>query len=177
MLLDLREIRQPETRVDRVYAVGELATDRDDDYRLTTPLVLRLRVLKDGDKYRLLGGLQGTLELACGRCLEPFPLAVDLAIDLLYLPDSRNQGEGEFEITDEDLSTGFYRDEAIDLDAMVREQCQLALPMKPLCRDDCRGLCVECGTNLNHGTCSCDVRWRDPRLAVLESLRRRDRES
>jgi uncharacterized protein len=53
---------------------------------------------------------------------------------------------------------------------MLREQFYLAIPMRPLCREDCKGLCPHCGTNWNTGTCACDVRWQDPRLAGLQSL-------
>ena len=52
----------------------------------------------------------------------------------------------------------------------MREQLYLALPMKPLCREDCRGLCAECGANLNLTTCGCARRWEDPRLAGLRAL-------
>jgi uncharacterized protein len=53
----------------------------------------------------------------------------------------------------------------------MREQFYLALPMKPLCRDDCRGLCGVCGTNLNHVMCGCKREWDDPRFAVLKALK------
>lgn len=170
MLLDLREMRGSEDRVARTYEVGRLPAERDDDYVVTAPVRLQCRVLKDGDKYRLVGRIVSTLQLRCCRCLEPFDVATDLPIDLLYLPQRENQGEGESEISDEDLSTAFYRDDQIDLDMLVREQFQLSLPMKPLCRDTCQGLCPVCGTNRNHERCSCDTRWRDPRLAALEGL-------
>ena len=75
-----------------------------------------------------------------------------------------------WKIAEEDLSTAFYRDEQIDFELMLREQFQLLLPMKPLCRTDCRGLCLACGTNLNSEQCSCDTSWHDPRLAALETL-------
>ena len=84
------------------------------------------------------------------------------------LMDSR--GAGDSEIAEEDLSIAFYRDFQIDLLQLVHEQCRLALPMKPLCRDACRGLCPVCGTNLNERTCNCETAWRDPRLAALEAL-------
>jgi uncharacterized protein len=170
MLLDLGEIRGSENRVDRTYSVGELRSEVDDAYRVNAPVALQARLLKDGDKFRLTGRVDTTLQLACCRCLEPFDRVVGLLIDLLYLPQDLNDGEDESEISAEDLSTAFYRDEQIDLDALVREQFQLALPMKPLCGDDCRGLCAQCGINLNTGRCSCETGWRDPRLAALESL-------
>jgi uncharacterized protein len=170
MLLDLREVRGSEDRVERTCAVGDLASEPRDDYAVAAPVQLSVRVLKDGVKYRLAGHVTTTIRLECCRCLEAFAVPVDLPIDLLYLPHSENGGEGELEITDEDLSTAFYREEQIDLDLMIREQLQLSLPMKPLCRDDCDGLCPVCGINRNREHCSCDTRWRDPRLAALETL-------
>ena len=65
---------------------------------------------------------------------------------------------------------GFSAVDEIDLGHLMREQFYLALPMKPLCGDDCRGLCPVCGTNLNRGRCQCKREWEDPRLAVLKTL-------
>ncbi len=170
MLLDLREVRGSEDRVERTLDLGDLETESGDDYTVAAPVRLSLRLLKDGVKYRLVGNVTTTLRQHCGRCLEGFGLATDLPIDLMYLPHSENSGEGELELSDEDLSTAFYREEQIDLAQMVREQFQLSLPMKPLCRDDCDGLCPACGINRNLERCSCDTSWRDPRLAALETL-------
>ena len=103
---------------------------------------------KDDDRFRLVGRLSTRLELACSRCLEPFEVPVDAAIDLRYLPQALAGNRDED--PDHDPSTTFYSDDRIDLGQMVREQCYLALPMKPLCRADCQGLCPMCGTNLNH---------------------------
>ena len=102
------------------------------------------------------------------------PYPVDLPFDLLYLPHQRNAGEGEIEVEDDDLTTAYYRDEQIDLGQLVVEQFLLAIPMKPLCRESCRGLCPECGTNLNMSTCSCVRAWSDPRLDGLKSLLDKD---
>ncbi len=170
MLLDLREMRGSEDRVERTFDLRALATDSGDDYTVAAPVRLSLRRLKDGVKYRLVGSVTATLRQQCCRCLEGFNVATDLPVDLMYLPHSENSGEGESELSDEDLSTAFYREEQIDLEQMVREQFQLSLPMKPLCRDDCGGLCPACGINRNRESCSCDTSWRDPRLAALETL-------
>ena len=71
---------------------------------------------------------------------------------------------------DDDLSVAYYRDGQIDLSQLMDEQFYLALPMKPLCREHCKGLCPSCGTNLNEAACDCQVRWEDPRLAGLKAL-------
>jgi uncharacterized protein len=80
--------------------------------------------------------------------------------------------EEEREVEEDDLETSYYRDDQVDLSELLREQFYLALPMKPLCRDDCKGLCAQCGTNLNTGTCDCHPAWDDPRLAPLKQLKR-----
>ena len=98
-------------------------------------------------------------------------------LDLRYVPQAENTGEVEQEIGDDDLATAYYREGMLDLVELMREQFVLALPMKPLCAEDCRGLCPECGTNLNKGQCGCTPRWEDPRLAALKSLLPREKEN
>jgi uncharacterized protein len=68
------------------------------------------------------------------------------------------------------LTTAYYVDDQIDLGQLMSEQFHLVLPMKPLCRETCRGLCPQCGTNLNAGSCECRTTWEDPRLAPLKAL-------
>jgi len=78
--------------------------------------------------------------------------------------------QGETELAEEDINTAFYRDGVIDLGELLHEQFYLTLPMKPLCREDCKGLCPVCGANWNQTTCACERRWEDPRLAGLKAL-------
>jgi uncharacterized protein len=112
-----------------------------------------------------------TIELACSRCLEDYALPVDEAFDVLYLPHAPTGAGEERAVEDDDLSTAFYDDNVIDLGQLMQEQCYLAVPMKPLCKEDCRGLCPQCGTNFNTASCDCRTSWVDPRLAVLDQLR------
>jgi uncharacterized protein len=97
--------------------------------------------------------------------------------ELRYVPAVENTGEGEREIGDEDLTTAFHRDGMLDVMDLLREQFMLALPMKPLCSDDCRGLCPECGANLNRTECGHTPKWEDPRLAPLKGLLNREKEN
>jgi uncharacterized protein len=170
MVLDLHGIRGSEEQVDRVYPSSAFSTEVDADYILARAVRLTLKVRKDYDKYQLVGRLRTTVRQTCCRCLDGFDESVDLAVDLLYLPKSANQGEAESEIVDEDLTTAFYTDDEIDLGQLVREQLQLTLLMKPLCYGKCRGLCPMCGINLNKECCECTAEWRDPRLAALRTL-------
>jgi uncharacterized protein len=176
MTLDLTQFRQPETDLVRTFAPEEFA-GRTSQFRVVEPVNLTLTVHKDHARYRLVGRLTTTLEQSCSRCLEPFREPVDARFDIRYLPQSDNAGEAEREVEEDDLSDAFYRDDQIDLRQLMEEQFYLALPMKPLCRVDCKGLCPNCGTNLNDATCDCEIRWEDPRLAGLKALINRDKDN
>jgi uncharacterized protein len=176
MNLDLTQFRQPETDVSRRYD-PEAFEGRTREFRIVEPVELQFKVHKDKDRYRLVGTVKTVLEHACSRCLEPFRQPVDSHFDIRYLSQTENTGEEENEVEEDDLSDAFYRDEQIDLQHLMEEQFYLALPMKPLCREDCKGLCPNCGTNLNVATCDCQVRWEDPRLAGLKALMNRDKDN
>ena len=169
MQLDLTRYRQPVSEFARTFKPEEVAGDGD-AYRIVAPVDLAFEIHKDKDKFRLVGTVTTQLELACSRCLEPFRLPVAAPFDLRYLPASEVSTEPEREVDDADLETSYYENDAIDLNELLREQFYLVLPMKPLCRDDCRGLCPQCGTNLNTGSCDCAPVWEDPRLAPLKNL-------
>jgi uncharacterized protein len=170
LALNLSKIRTPHERFEQVYAPEQLAAGGD-SFRIVAPVSLAFDIYKDKDQFRLVGGVQTTLELPCSRCVEPFTWPIDSTFDLRYQPHAQNTGEGELEIEEDDLTTAFYENETIDLGHLIREQFYLSLPMKPLCRVDCQGLCANCGTNLNRNTCDCKSEWEDPRLAALRMLK------
>ena len=170
MNLDLRAIKGSRDTVRRVLSGASLSQGGADQYGVADTVTLDLEVRKDGSKYRVVGRLDAALELECCRCLESFRWVVRVDVDLLYVPATCNTGDSEVQIEESDLRTAFYRDDQIDLTLLTHEQFQLALPMKPLCRDDCQGLCAVCGGNRNTTECQCVERWEDPRLAGLKSL-------
>jgi uncharacterized protein len=169
LALNLGRIRTPHERFEQTYAPGQL--ESTDDFRVVEPVSLAFDIAKDNQQFRLVGTVRTTLEMPCSRCLELFIMPIDQAFDLRYQPHAQNSGEGEREIEEDDLTTAFYENDEIDLGHLMREQFYLALPMKPLCRADCQGLCPVCGTNLNKGACSCKREWEDPRFAALKKLK------
>ena len=170
LLLDLSRFRGGEERVDRRFEPDTVSVPQE-DFRLVSPVVFGADVRKDARKVRLVGRLATVLELGCGRCLEPYRLEVDAPLDLLFLPEEAETGKADGEVTDADVGVSFYKDDEIDLGDVVREQCYLALPMKPLCREECAGLCPTCGINRNRETCQCQPTWVDPRMEALRRLR------
>jgi uncharacterized protein len=177
MLFDLNRLHGSRQHVDRTFPPSAF-DPQDEDYRVAVPVELSMDVEKSSaDTFRVSGRAKTRLELVCGRCLEPFEVPVDTSFDLRYVPQETNSGEGEREIGEEDLATAYYRDDTLDVIDLLREQFQLTLPMKPLCSEECRGLCRECGANLNRTTCDCDPKWEDPRLAPLKGLLNRTKEN
>jgi uncharacterized protein len=120
------------------------------------------------------GHLRAALELECGRCLESYTLPLDQELELFYLPhrpEDRDESEDEVELSDRDMVVAYYEGERLDLGEVLREQLFLAVPLRPLCREDCRGLCAACGANRNVVSCACTPEMpADPRLAVLGRL-------
>ena len=176
MRLDLGKIRTSHEHFERVFPPEAFAApngDKGDEFTISAPVKLAFEIFKDKSTFRLAGSTQTTLEVPCSRCLETMSVAVDASFDLRYQPHSTNVGNGddEQEIEEDDLTTAFYQNDEIDLEQLMREQFYLALPMKPLCSESCRGLCPVCGTNLNKGSCDCKRDWEDPRLAALKELR------
>ena len=173
MLLDLNKIHGPRERYEKVYAPGAFSAD-EEAFRVVDPVSLAFDILKDKQHFQLSGAVTTRLELPCSRCLELFRAPVDSRFDLRYQPHAHPAGSGheeERQIEEDDLSTAFYDNDEIDLGQLMREQFYLSLPMKPLCGDDCLGLCPVCGTNLNRGRCQCKREWEDPRLAVLKTFK------
>jgi uncharacterized protein len=171
MQLELTRYRQPLSHFQRTFQPEEVAQEGD-AYQIVAPVDVDFDIHKDKDRFRLEGTVRTMLELPCSRCLEPFRMPVESAFDLRYLPASAMTTEEESAVADEDLETSYYRDDVIDLNELLREQFYLVLPMKPLCDEDCRGLCPQCGANLNVGACGCAVEWNDPRLAALKDMKR-----
>jgi uncharacterized protein len=169
MKLDLTRYRQPVNHFARTFQPDEVGGDAD-AYQIVEPVELEFDIHKDKDKFRLVGRVRTQLELSCSRCVEPFRFPIDAGFDQRYLPSSAASTEVEREVEDDDLETSYYGDDQIDLSELMHEQFYLALPMKPLCTEDCKGLCAQCGTNLNTGTCDCAPVWEDPRLAALKAI-------
>jgi uncharacterized protein len=128
------------------------------------------QIIKD---IRLRGRLSTGLELQCARCLEPVPQQVKRDFELLYRPLGADAGKDELSVTDAEAEIGYYQGEGVLLEDVLREQVLLALPLKVTCRGDCKGLCPQCGKNLNQEQCSCSHEVEDPRWAALKDVRSR----
>lgn len=137
-----------------------------------------LDLYADGSHAFASGTFKGYLTVACSRCVGPVRIDLDEKLRVTFMPPGEMPSEDEepaadsegAEVRDEDLDTFAFDGEKIDLEPVFREQFVLAVPFAPLCREDCKGLCPQCGIDRNTGTCSCE-KPIDPRLAALKGLK------
>jgi len=116
------------------------------------------------------GSMSVTLILTCSRCLEEFEFdVVESFRDEFFPVEVLNYTEKE--LSKRELDTLFYARGEIDLSLVYLEKAYLSIPMKPLCREDCRGICPVCGKNLNEGSCGCEVKRVDPRWSALLEIK------
>ena len=127
-------------------------------------------VEKTGDNVFVRGDLRGHLEVPCARCLASASIDLAAPIHMTYGRATDEELAAEVEMTDDDVDFSTFDGEEIDLGALFREQILLAIPMTPLCRPECKGLCSQCGKDLNEGPCTCE-RPADPRLGALKGIK------
>jgi len=139
------------------------------------PLAIALRVYRVGEMIEVEGAIQTRVRLACGRCLVEYdePLASRFTLTFAReLPDvSDDSEEGEIELSAEEMGLIPFSGDEIDLGDALAEQVLMALPMRPLCRTECRGLCPHCGANLNEVDCGCVSPVFNPKFAALKDLK------
>ena len=112
---------------------------------------------------RLKGKFAGKFQVPCARCLEPVELPLAADFDLVFRPLGADSGAPERSITADEAEIGYYQKDSLLLEDVLREQVLLSLPVRTLCKPDCKGLCPHCGANRNLQPCSCDAGAKDPR--------------
>jgi uncharacterized protein len=139
------------------------------DYTIEAPVKVHVEYYRAGQELFFAGQIRGTVIGRCARCVEAYTFELEKDFSLVLV--ARRDLPAEVELNEEDLDLSFYQGDTVDLSPLVREQLLLALPTRPLCREACKGLCPQCGVNLNLQTCQCSTAVEDPRLAVLRALK------
>lgn len=174
MFVDINELRDRDEPllVVKDFTEGELDVAKD-IRGLRRPVHSECQVSLLGEKIHVEGLLGADLELTCVRCLKAFGSSIEREFSVDYQPDPMVREGEEFSLTYSDLDIDFYRDQRLDVSGLISEQVVLAVPMKPVCHEQCKGLCDQCGADLNEGDCDCKPCGVDPRFAVLEGLKKR----
>jgi DUF177 domain-containing protein len=147
-----------------------LARGGKHEYLVKAPLRVLLSYYRAGTQIFVSGTLDAATKTSCSRCAEDFDLPRRRHFRYVLAPKVMSDNH-DIALTAEDLEFSFYQGDEIDLSPLIREQALLAMAERPLCAEQCRGLCAQCGANLNQGDCGCTPIDLEPRLAVLRTLK------
>ncbi len=135
--------------------LGELQWRKGEEFRLYSPVSFNLKVTKSQRNIFLKGNVCTNLTLKCSRCLKEidYPLISDL--EYTFCPTKEKEFVDDLELNSEDMEFSFYQGEDIDISQVIIEHIIMAIPFKPLCQSLCKGLCPNCGIDLNEDICEC----------------------
>jgi uncharacterized protein len=170
MILDVSSL--PEEETGHEWLIGpEFFMDCPAPVPLKGPVRAEGRVLKSGETIYFSAEASGEFELVCSLCAKSFVAPVEVSVEAVFTPGPAGV-EKEKDAGEDagDTETVYYAGDAVDLFPPLRDQITLAEPMRPLCREDCKGLCLICGADLNKTKCECKVTSGDPRFAGLKNL-------
>ncbi len=122
---------------------------------------------------RLRGQFSGRVHVPCARCVEPVEIPLAAEFDLIFRPVGADSDMGERSISAPETEIGYYQKDSLALEDVLREQVLLSLPVRTLCKPDCKGLCPRCGANRNSQPCHCEESPSDLRWEALAGLRSR----
>jgi uncharacterized protein len=138
------------------------------EFRIAGPVAVEMSYYRAGTELFLEGELTAMTAASCARCAEEFETPSTRSFRYILMPRALVSTGDE---RGDDLEFAVYDGDEVDLTPLVQEQVLLALPTRPLCREDCRGLCPRCGINLNEHQCDCRGDQLESRLAVLRTLK------
>ena len=115
------------------------------------------------------GAFSALIDICCSRCLENTKLSIGNDFAYTLIP-SKTETVEDLELKPEELEVSYYHGDFIDLTTIICEQIILQIPIKALCNEECKGLCQQCGTNLNISSCNCSSNYLDSRMTVLKNF-------
>jgi uncharacterized protein len=167
MYIDLTKLSEGRKEFDET-----LQIDLDDESaRLLKPCRIFGELKKGIVQVDVAGNISAKIEMDCSRCLSPVNSTLEISFKASYITAEHYTDQKDSELHGEDLELSIYDGEKIDLTDLAREQILLNLPTQTFCRENCKGLCQNCGENLNEKTCNCETKEIDPRWAKLKNLK------
>ncbi len=143
--------------------------DKVRDFRFPSFLDVNLVYYRSGREIFFQGRFGGTIEGRCSRCLKSYSFPIEKEFDFVLTPQPLSAKSKE--LNRDEMGLSFYAAEEINLSPLIMEQVLLALPIRPLCEDGCRGFCGGCGVDLNYEPCICASVPGDPRMAIFRTLK------
>lgn len=172
MIFEIEDIPEGGLNLDLLAAKEQFEINQP-DCSLSGDIKLRGRLAKVEQDITFSGEFQAILKVACTRCLNLFSYYVETGVRVHFIPRGKYPSPGnEIEIKETDIEQEIYEGGKVDLRGSVRDQILLEVPLMHLCRENCKGICSECGSDLNSRKCECQNEGQiDPRFAVLKEIK------
>lgn len=170
MFLNVKELAVRRVHIRKDYQPGMLDF-HSGEFKQVEPLEVRAAAEYADGQIRVHGTLHTRVEMVCARCLDPVAEEITREFDLYYQPMAVIAEDEEAALKEDDTEIAFFEGDGLFLADVLIEQVNLSIPMKVICRSDCRGLCPHCGSDLNSDACRCETHPADPRLAPLARLK------
>lgn len=168
MIIDLASLGVSPKQFEISFAPEEI--DIDGEATIKSEIAFNGQVSRVNERTFVRGAIKADAEVDCTRCLEPVDRPIDITFEDVFVEAVAESDKDEVELAVEQLDEALLESEEIDLAEVVREQILLDLPEQIFCKEDCRGLCPQCGGNRNLIDCSCERDQVDPRWAALKEL-------
>ena len=180
MFIKIKDLELQKFEFDESFAPGVIALGEDQEQRGPLKAAGRAELIRENrgaremiEDIRLVGRFSAEIEVRCARCLDAVGNKIAEEFDLLYRPLGVDFRGDEVSISKAETEIGYYQGQGLLLEDALKEQLLLALPVKQLCRPNCKGLCPQCGKNLNVESCDCVTTMQDPRWSALEDIRKK----
>jgi uncharacterized protein len=177
VFIEIEDLKPEPLHVRHVFPVGEIKFSHEDatlDAPVTADFILSH---KDLDLY-VDGTVETSIRFRCSRCTKEFSRSFAAKFDLSYLPQPKwTNDDAEIELRYEDMEVAYYDGITMDVNLLVLEQIELAMPMQFVCSEDCMGLCYKCGADLNEAPCLCKNDVSGSRLSVLLDFQRKKKDT
>ena len=176
MFIEVEDLKQESLHVRHVFQIGDIKFLHA-DAALGEPVATDFVLTHKDRELHVDGKVETQISFRCSRCAKEFSKPFAASFDLTYLPQPKWTSEdAEIELKYDEMDVAYYDGVALDVNLMILEQIELAMPMKFICREDCKGLCYKCGADLNEGACLCKSEDTDSRLSVLLEFKQKQKD-
>jgi len=173
VFIEIEDLEPEPLHVHHVFPVGDIKLSHEDAVA-NEPVTIDFSLEHKDRNLQIEGTVETAIRYTCSRCAKECTKAFSAVLGLSYQPQPEwSDKNAEIELKYDDMEVAFYDGIAFDVKMMTLEQIELAMPMKFVCQEDCKGLCYKCGADLNEGTCSCCGEMDDTNLSVLLDFRKK----
>jgi uncharacterized metal-binding protein YceD (DUF177 family) len=170
MIIELAAIKPTPKQVEWSFSAGDIELEGE-DVQLDGTGHFSGEAFRQAQQAHIGGKINAPVLFNCTRCLEPIRKELELEFDSVFVEPGNELTATEVEVSNESLDESVIDAGEIKVSDVVREQILLAVPEQILCKEDCKGLCAKCGSNLNLIDCNCADDDIDPRWAALKNLK------